>query len=115
MAVVVWGIPACGTVKKARAALAAAGVPFVDRDLRAARPSARDVDRFLAAVGARALRNTSGAAYRALPDAKDRWTDAEWREAFLRDPMLIKRPVLEGGPHLLVGFKPALYAAAFGV
>ncbi len=106
MAVVVWGIPNCGTVKKARAALEAAGIAFVDRDLRASPPSARDVDRFLAAVGAKALRNTSGASYRGLPAAKDAWTEAQWAEAFVRDPMLIKRPVLENnGVVVGVGFR----------
>lgn len=106
MSVVVWGIPTCGTVKKARAALEAAGISFVDRDLRAAPPSASDLERFLAAVGAKSLRNTSGGSYRALPPEKDTWTDAEWRDAFLRDPMLIKRPVIEkDGVVVGVGFR----------
>ena len=46
MAIVLWGIPTCGTVKKARAALEAARIPFVDRDLRKERiglPMARAV------------------------------------------------------------------------
>ena len=108
MAIVVWGIPTCGTVKKARAALQAAGISFVDRDLRSSPPSAADVDRFLEAVGAKALRNTSGASYRALPAAKDEWTSAEWRAAFLSDPMLIKRPVLEKNDQVVgVGFRDA--------
>ena len=106
MSVVVWGIPSCGTVKKARAALAAAGVAFLDRDLRTAPPSPRDVDRFLAAVGARALRNTSGASYRALPASKEDWSTSQWRDAFVRDPMLIKRPVIEkDGVVVGVGFR----------
>jgi len=106
MSIIVWGIPTCGTVKKARSALAAAGIAFVDRDLRTAPPSASDIDRFLAAVGAKALRNTSGASYRALPADKDEWTEARWRAAFLGDPMLLKRPVLEkDGTVVGVGFR----------
>ncbi len=106
MSIVVWGIPTCGTVKKARSALAAAGLAFVDRDLRTSPPSATDIDRFLAAVGAKALRNTSGASYRALPEEKDAWTEAQWRAAFLGDPMLLKRPILEkNGTVVGVGFR----------
>lgn len=95
MHIVVWGIPSCGTVKKARAALQQQGIAFVDRDLRAEPPSSADVARFIAAVGTNALKNTSGGSYRALPSTKDAWSDAEWMAAFAADPMLIKRPVIE--------------------
>jgi arsenate reductase (glutaredoxin) len=106
MSIVVWGIPSCGTVKKARAALQAAGLSFVDRDLRAAPPTVADVARFVAAVGVHALKNTSGASYRALGAEKDGWSDAEWTAALARDPMLIKRPVVEkDGVVVTVGWK----------
>ena len=106
MAIVLWGIPTCGTVKKARAALAAARIPFVDRDLRKEPLSAAEVDLAIAAVGAKALRNTSGASYRALPAEKDAWSEAQWRDAFVRDPMLVKRPVIvRDGAVVAVGFR----------
>lgn len=106
MSIVVWGIPSCGTVKKARAALQGAGLAFTDRDLREAPPTAADVARFVAAVGVKALKNTSGGSYRALAAEKDTWTDAEWTAAFARDPMLIKRPVIErDGVVVTVGWK----------
>ena len=106
MAIIVWGIPTCGTVKKARAALQGAGLAFVDRDLRVSPPTAADVARFVAAVGVGALKNTSGASYRALGAEKDGWSDAMWIKAFTRDPMLIKRPVIEkDGAVVTVGWK----------
>jgi arsenate reductase len=106
MPIVVWGIPSCGTVKKARAALQGAGLAFIDRDLREAPPTAADVARFVAAVGVKALKNTSGSSYRALPNEKDTWSDAEWTAAFAQDPMLIKRPVIErDGVVVTVGWK----------
>jgi len=108
MAIVVWGIPSCGTVKKARAALDAAGVAFEARDLRATPPTRADVDRFVAALGAAALKNTSGGSYRALGDAKDGYSEADWRAAFVADPMLLKRPIVEvDGRTVAVGFKDA--------
>ena len=105
MALRVYGIPSCGTVKKALAWLGAARLPHDFVDFRVAPPSRAQVDRWVAAFGARALRNTSGGAYRALGPEKDTWTDAEWADAFSRDPMLIKRPVVErDGAPALVGW-----------
>ena len=101
----VYGIPSCGTVKKARAWLDAAGAPYVFVDLRATPPGAETVASWVAAFGARALRNTSGGSYRALGPEKDTWDDAAWTGAFAGDPMLIKRPVVErDGAPALVGF-----------
>jgi arsenate reductase len=106
MSIVVWGIPSCGTVKKARSALQGAGIAFIERDLRAAPPTSADVARFVAAVGVNALKNTSGGSYRALPADKDGWTEARWTAAFAADPMLIKRPVIEKhGVVVTVGWK----------
>jgi arsenate reductase len=103
---VVWGIPSCGTVKKARAHLEARGLPYDFRDLRATPPTAAQVARWVEVFGARAMRNTSGGSYRALPADKDAWSDDAWARAFVADPMLLKRPILErDGVPLAVGFK----------
>ena len=103
---VVWGIPSCGTVKKARAHLDARGLPYAFRDLRETPPTAAHIARWMKAFGARAMRNTSGGSYRALPADKDTWTDDAWARAFLADPMLLKRPILErDGAPIAVGFK----------
>jgi arsenate reductase len=106
--VVVWGIPSCSTVKKARAFLEANGVAHRFADLRAAPPSPETVARWVKAFGTKALRNTSGGSYRALPADKDTWDDARWIAAFTADPMLIKRPVIErAGAPATVGFREA--------
>jgi arsenate reductase len=115
---VVYGIPSCGTVKKARAWLNDRGVAHGWVDFRATPPGRARVEAWVRTFGARAMRNTSGGAYRALPEAKDAWSDAEWIEAFAADPMLIKRPVIErDGAPVLVGFRgdDAVLAAALGV
>jgi len=102
----VYGISSCGTVKKAIAWLRARGVAFEQIDLRNAPPSEADVQRWVAAFGARAMRNTSGGAYRALPAEKKDWDDERWASAFSADPMLIKRPIIErDGKPLKVGFR----------
>ena len=102
---VVWGIPSCGTVRKAQGWLDAQGLPYQKADLRESPPSAERIARWAAAFGAKALRNTSGGSYRALGPDKDSYSDAQWIQAFAADPMLIKRPVIElDGAPVLVGF-----------
>jgi arsenate reductase (glutaredoxin) len=107
MAITVWGIPTCSTVKKARAFLDEKGLAHSFADLRASPPSQATISAWVSAFGAKAMKNTSGASYRALPAEKDSWNDEQWIAAFTRDPMLIKRPVIEkDGKPAMVGFRP---------
>jgi arsenate reductase (glutaredoxin) len=102
----VYGIPSCGTVKKAQHALSDAGLEHTFVDFRATPPSGERVARWVAAFGAAAMRNTSGSAYRALGPEKDTYDDAQWTSLFTADPMLIKRPVIEvDGTPRSVGFR----------
>jgi len=106
MALTVYGIPNCGTVKKARAWLDARGVAHGFHDVRAEPLPAEQVQAWVEALGAKPLKNTSGGSYRALPDDKKQWTDAQWAEAMAADPMLIKRPVIErDGVAVQAGFR----------
>jgi arsenate reductase-like glutaredoxin family protein len=93
MTTTIYGIPNCDTMKKARAWLEA----WVRR------------------AGWQTLLNRSGTTFRALPEAAR--TDLDEAKALalmLAQPSMIKRPVLEAGDDLLVGFKPEVYAARFG-
>lgn len=106
MTLTVYGIPTCGTVRKARAWLDANGRAHTFVDFRENPPSRAQIDAWVARFGAKALRNTSGGAYRALGDDKATWSDTRWAQAFAADPMLIKRPVIErDGAPVLVGFR----------
>jgi len=114
MSVTVYGIPTCGTVKKARKWLDDHGVAHSWVDFRATPPEAARVTRWVATFGAAALKNTSGGAYRALGDDKAAWDDGRWTLAYQGDAMLIKRPVVEvDGVPALVGFREEAYAARF--
>lgn len=106
MALTVYGIPNCGTVKKARAWLDANGKEHTFHDFRAD-PVERDrIEAWVAALGSKALRNTSGKSYRALPADKKEWSDERWVEHFAADPMLLKRPVIEkDGAAVMAGFR----------
>ena len=102
----VYGIPNCDTVKTARAFLESKGIAHEFIDFRKTPPSSTQVQAWVQAFGTKAMRNTSGGSYRALPADKDSWSDAQWTSSFSADPMLIKRPVIErDGAPVLVGFK----------
>ena len=62
-------------------------------------------------MGWETLLNRSGTTFRKLPDAQK--ADLNERKALQlmqTQPAMIKRPVLEMGEHILVGFKPDIYA-----
>jgi arsenate reductase len=95
MALVLYGIPSCGTVKKARAWLDGRGAAYTFVDFRQAPVEPSRVRGWVDVLGASALKNTSGGSYRALPDDKAGWSEAQWADAMVADPMVIKRPVIE--------------------
>jgi len=66
-------------------------------------------------AGWETLLNRAGTTFRKLPDADRQGLDAEKAIGLmLAQPSMIKRPVLEHGDSLRVGFKPADYEALFG-
>lgn len=95
MAWTVYGIPSCNSVKKALRWLEEHEQEHELVNLRERPPGTERLQRWVEALGARALRNTSGRSYRALGPERASYTDARWIEAFAQDPMLIKRPVIE--------------------
>jgi len=114
MALTLYGIPNCDTVKKARAWLDQYGQPHVFHDYRKAGIDQARLEGWVAAHGWETVLNRAGTTFRALPEA-DR-TDLDADKAIvlmLAQPSMIKRPVLDLGDRTLVGFKPDLYAAAF--
>lgn len=106
------GIPTCDTCRRARRWLSERGLDANWKDLRADPPDRSQVAGWVKSLGATALRNTSGASYRALGPEREQWSAEQWAEAMAADPMLIKRPVLElDGRAVAVGFQPAGWAA----
>jgi arsenate reductase (glutaredoxin) len=65
-------------------------------------------------VGWETLLNRAGTTFRKLPDADKEGVDGTKAvELMLAQPSMIKRPVLDTGGGLIVGFKPETYAKAF--
>lgn len=104
--VTVYGIANCDTVKKARGWLDERGVAHEFVDFRRHPVPAPRVADWVERLGSKALRNTSGRSYRALPVEKSDWTEEQWATQFSEDPMLIKRPVIEvDGEPVIAGFR----------
>jgi arsenate reductase (glutaredoxin) len=105
MTLSVYGIPNCGTCKKAMTWLENHGVAYEFINTRDHPPTADVIAEWVSALGSKPMRNTSGQSYRALGEAKQTFTDAEWIAAFAQDPMLLKRPLfVRDGTAVLVGF-----------
>jgi arsenate reductase len=106
MALQVYGIPNCGTCKKAFKWLDDNGIDYEFIDTKVNPPAQEQVADWVAALGYKPMRNTSGQAYRALGEEKQTWGDAEWISAFTDNAMLLKRPLfVKDGKAVLVGFR----------
>jgi arsenate reductase (glutaredoxin) len=113
LTVILYGIRNCDTMKKARSWLDMRQVDYVFHDYKTAGIDRGRLQRWCDELGWETLLNRAGTTFRKLPDADRQELDA--RKAItlmLAQPSLIKRPVLDLGRQLLVGFKPETYAAA---
>ncbi len=107
-----YGISNCDTCRKARKFLDGAGVSYRFHDLRQDGLSSEQVHRWLAAVGADALVNRRSTTWRGLSETdRSRIANDSVADLLLSHPTLIKRPVLETGNTVHVGFRDADYQA----
>jgi arsenate reductase len=108
-----YGIKNCDTMKKARAWLDKHEVAYTFHDYKVSGIDAERLKKWVAGAGWETLLNRAGTTFRKLPDARK--TGLDERKAIglmLEQPSMIKRPVLELGDKLLVGFKPEVYQRA---
>jgi len=113
--IVIHGIKACDTMKKARDWLSTHGVAHDFHDYKVAGIDRAVLEDWSRRVGWELLLNRAGTTFRKLPEA-DRadLTEAKAIALMLASPSMIKRPVLDTGEALIVGFKPEVYAAGLG-
>jgi arsenate reductase len=116
MAIKVYQYPKCSTCRKALKWLHERGVDHTATDLVASPPSAATLRDLHARSGLPIARffNTSGESYRA-GGFKARLGSMSERDALAAlagDGKLIKRPIVDTGSAVLVGFDEAAYAAS---
>lgn len=117
MPVHVYHYPKCSTCRKALKWLDGHGVAYKATDLVAEPPSARKLAELHERSGLPIARlfNTSGESYR-NGGWKDKLGTTALREllaALAKDGKLIKRPIVDTGKVVLVGFDEKAYAATF--
>lgn len=111
--VTLYGIRNCDTMKKARAWLDQHRVTYAFHDYKVDGIDRQRLADWTREVGWETLLNRAGTTFRQLPEAdKNALTEDKAIALMLGQPSMIKRPVLDLGGKLLVGFRPADYTAA---
>lgn len=115
MNTIVYGIPNCDSVKKARRWLDANGVDYRFHDFRANGLDPQDAGHWIEDLGWETLINRRSSSWKALTASEREKMDAvRALAAVLVTPTLIKRPLLARDDALEVGFSEARYREIFG-
>ncbi|MDN3521342.1 arsenate reductase [Halomonas ramblicola] len=108
--VTLYGLRNCDTCRKARKAMDGSGIPYQNHDLREDGLSAPLLEHLLEKVPVLTLLNRRSTTWRNLADEDKREMDAnKARELMLAHPTLIKRPLLDTGDEIRVGYRDGDY------
>lgn len=106
MTLLVYGIPNCGTCKKALQWLQENNIHYQFINTKENPPKQDAIANWVKSLGVKSMRNTSGLSYRGLGEEKNSWTEEQWITAFAQDAMLLKRPLfVKDHEAVLVGFR----------
>lgn len=109
---VLYGIKNCDSVKKARAWLDQQHIEYQFHDFRTDGLSATLLNDFVQRSDWQQLLNRRSTTWKELPPNEREDLDLEKAcGLMLANPTLIKRPVLQTGDQLLIGFDPVQYHA----
>lgn len=112
--VTLYGIPNCDTMKKARKWLANKGIEYQFHDYKKLGINEAMLREWVGKVGWETLLNRRGMMWRKVPqEVKDHIDEASAVELMLATPSIIKRPVLDTGKAIHVGFMEDLYQRVF--
>jgi Spx/MgsR family transcriptional regulator len=114
---IVYGIPNCDTVKRARAWLSEQGVAHTFHDFKKSGVPPQRLDAWVDAVGWETLLNRKGTTWRRLDDARREAVigAALAQVLMLAEPSVIKRPVVEWPDgRITVGFDAVRWAELLG-
>jgi arsenate reductase len=103
----IYGIRNCDTMKKAFAFLDAKGVEYEFHDYKRLGVPPGKLKKWAGRVGWERLANTRGPTWRKIPEAQKANLDEPRALALLEaNTSAIRRPIVEAGSRLLVGFDP---------
>ncbi|MFQ5563028.1 MAG: Spx/MgsR family RNA polymerase-binding regulatory protein [Parvularculaceae bacterium] len=105
MALTVYALKTCDTCRKAVKALEKGGVDFKVIDVRDNGVTKKQLEKWANAVGWEALLNTRSTTWRGLSDRGKQGVNKKKAVALMAaHPTLIKRPVIEAGDAIYVGW-----------
>lgn len=110
----IYGIPNCDTMKKARKWLDDNNLEYEFHDYKKHGVPEKNLTRWAKTAGWDVVLNKRGTTWRKLNDEiKNNIDEASSIQVMLEHPSAIKRPVLEDGKTLLIGFKEDEYKTLF--
>jgi len=109
-----YGIKNCDTVKKARNWLDQHGLTYSFHDLRVDGLDGALISRWQKAVATEVLLNRRSTTWKNLTSqVRDSLEEKDIPALLIANPTLVKRPVLEHGDQVIVGFNDKTYKAFF--
>ncbi|MCE9664135.1 Spx/MgsR family RNA polymerase-binding regulatory protein [Halomonas sp. M5N1S17] len=100
----------CDTCRKARKALDEKGLPYQVHDLREDGLSAALLEHILARVPVMEALNRRSTTWRNLPEEDKKEIDAnKARALIMANPTLLKRPLLDTGDDIILGYRDGDY------
>ena len=113
MSVKIYGIKNCDTMKKAFAWLDSHAVAYDFHDYKKLGVTEAALARWSDITGWEKVLNRAGTTFRKLPEADQQDLTRDKAIALMiANPSMIKRPVLETGDRIEIGFNPERYAAS---
>jgi arsenate reductase len=107
----VYGIKNCDTMKKAFAWLDVHGIAYGFHDYKKLGADEAQLKKWAEQAGWEKLINTRGPSFRRLPPEKQaNLTEKKAFALMLENPSMIRRPIVEAGKALLIGFDPEEFA-----
>lgn len=108
----IYGIPNCDTMKKAMNWLTANNIPFVFHDYKKEGISKAKLEAWCNQAGWENVLNKRSTTWRELPVTEQEKITSQPAaiQLMMNNTSIIKRPVLENGKQLLIGFSEKEYA-----
>ena len=100
----IYGIKNCDTVKKTLKFFDARGVAYDFIDFKSTPPNCEQVRKWAESAGLKKLFNTRSTTYRNLRLKELNLDDEAKIEWMCKEPLLIKRAVIEAGDEIIVGY-----------
>ncbi|MBU2897353.1 ArsC family reductase [Vibrio hepatarius] len=114
MTIIMYGIPNCDTIKKAKKWLEVEGIAFQFHDYRKQGVDKNMIAKFCQHLGWENVVNKRGTTYRQLGQEQKNGLNEELAIELLNEhPAMIKRPILVTNNHYHLGFKAEQYSAIF--